>query len=203
MGSNLAIWGGLAVSQVDGPGSRVVLHTAGCSVGCRGCFNPHTHDQAAPGVTWWPPSELARQVYDVAVATGAKGVTISGGEPTDQMEALVTLLRHLRQRGFDSIVLFSGRKVEYLRAHRGFAQSVEQESLVDVLIDGPYMESKPEAEWNRGSANQRILPLTSRHEVEEFRSREVEIKVDTDGRVVLLGFPDQEMLDAVSGKESV
>jgi anaerobic ribonucleoside-triphosphate reductase activating protein len=78
-------------SLVDGPGERAVVHFAGCSIGCPGCFNPETHD----GQGW------ARTVQSVAseMLAISPRVTISGGEPTQQPFLLRLLLRELRAQG--------------------------------------------------------------------------------------------------------
>ncbi|RME55891.1 MAG: 4Fe-4S cluster-binding domain-containing protein, partial [Deltaproteobacteria bacterium] len=35
----------LPCSEVNGPGRRAVVWVQGCSLGCPGCFNPHTHSK--------------------------------------------------------------------------------------------------------------------------------------------------------------
>lgn len=194
----LKIYGDIVPSKVDGPGQRVVVHTAGCTVGCPGCFSPHTHNADGPNTKSISPADFAEQTVAAMKACGATGVTVSGGEPTDQLRALGLYLSELRLRGVDSIVLFSGRRIEWLRQQKRW-QMMEHCKLVDVLIDGPFNQKQMEEEWLRGSRNQRIIPLTDRHEVSQFQNREVEVFIHPETRkVTFLGFPDKDMIEAFS-----
>ena len=84
-----------------------------------------------------------------------RGVTLSGGEPFAQAEALVPLCRLLRADGYE-IAAFTGYTFEKLLA--GTDAQRELLSLVDVLIDGPFILAERSLELNfRGSRNQRVL----------------------------------------------
>ena len=131
--------GKIVPSDVDGPGTRSVVHFAGCSIGCPGCFNPHTHDQTNPLVWKADAHTCARAMVEVSPLA-----TISGGEPTDQIEALYDLLIALRAEGAESVVMFTGRRVEWLRTHRPLWNRIEAERLVDVVVDGPYVRKLDE-----------------------------------------------------------
>jgi anaerobic ribonucleoside-triphosphate reductase activating protein len=59
---------------------------------------------------------------------------------------------------------------------------------LDVLIDGRYVASERLATGLRGSANQRIHLLTSRHTLAEVEATPVaEIRIASTGEVVLTG----------------
>ena len=197
--NKLAIWGGLAISKVDGPGRRAVIHTAGCSIGCPGCFNPHTHDVTKPGVSFVSAYDFAFEVAKFVEVNGLDGLTISGGEPTDQMDALVEFLRVVRWEGVDSIVMFSGRRRAWLEKHRTMWAEIVDCELIDVLIDGPFDRNRLAAAGLRGSENQEIHMITSQHEQSDFNMRGVEIQIDSTGNVIVLGFPEQEMLNELVG----
>ncbi|WP_265296149.1 4Fe-4S cluster-binding domain-containing protein [Streptomyces sp. SHP 1-2] len=72
-----------------GPGPRLGVWFQGCTLACPGCMSRHTWDGRGGG---------ARSVADVlelwsaALAAGARGLTVSGGEPLQQPEALAALL---------------------------------------------------------------------------------------------------------------
>ena len=70
-------------SIVDGPGVRMVLWTQGCPHHCEGCHNPQTHafDQGK----LYDVNDLVRQIRKEPLQTG---LTLSGGEPFGQSEAL-------------------------------------------------------------------------------------------------------------------
>jgi anaerobic ribonucleoside-triphosphate reductase activating protein len=66
---------------------------------------------------------------------GVEGISISGGEPTAQLPALVKFLERLRAMTDWSVLVFSGRsRAEILRLPQGPALL----ACTDVLIDGPY-----------------------------------------------------------------
>ena len=90
-----------------------------------------------------------------------QGVTISGGEPFDQPQALIELLRGLREwrsglpREVD-LLCYSGRSKRHLEArHRPVLD------LLDAVITGPFVASRAPGKIWRGSANQRLVPLST------------------------------------------
>ncbi|MCA9796206.1 MAG: 4Fe-4S cluster-binding domain-containing protein, partial [Candidatus Eremiobacteraeota bacterium] len=77
-------------SRANGPGPRAVVWVQGCSLGCAGCFNPHTHDFQAG--RWLPVPDLVEQLRGLPV----QGLTISGGEPLQQARAVGALVSRLK-----------------------------------------------------------------------------------------------------------
>lgn len=135
-------------SIVDGPGIRAVVFCQGCLRNCRGCHNPETWD--INGGTEMCVEEVEKAIKSNPLC---KGVTYSGGEPFLQAKELCELTRKLS--GYE-IAVYSGFTFDELL--RGTAEQWELLSLIDVLIDGPYEESKRTLELSfRGSGNQRIL----------------------------------------------
>lgn len=184
--------GDIVPSDVDGPGTRAMIHFAGCSLACPGCFNPHTHALMGPGVWSGDAQSVARDMVAVSPL-----VSISGGEPTDQPEALYELLVALRDAGAESVVLFTGRRVEWLEK-RSPVLWVAMQLLIDVVIDGPFIQARMESnQVMRGSSNQRIITLTDAYTEDDFRDRDVQVLVEGD-RLVVTGFPDADLLEAFS-----
>lgn len=78
-------------SVSDGPGIRTVVYLQGCTHYCDGCHN----------LTTWDPDhgqdyniqELARELQE---NTFNKKITISGGEPFFQKEAVIALVKELK-----------------------------------------------------------------------------------------------------------
>ena len=128
------------VTRAEGPGARYALWLQGCSIRCPGCCNPHLFDPAggervAAGVL------LAEME---AVRGEIEGITVLGGEPMDQPEGLLPVLRGARDLGL-SVVVFSGFTLEDLRA-RPDAAVQDVLATIDVLVDGRYEASRPETE---------------------------------------------------------
>jgi len=146
---------------VLGPGRRVGIWTQGCSIHCAGCVSRDTWDPLGghdAGV-----DEIVERVDAWEREDGAlDGVTISGGEPFDQPEALDTLLAGLdawrRERGLDGVDLlcYSGYPLARLRSRHAAALA-----RLDAVIPNPFVEARaPGGRW-RGSDNQQLVPLTA------------------------------------------
>ena len=88
------------------------------------------------------------------------GVTISGGEPFDQPEALLALLKELAEWRAEAgvvfdILLYSGYSEARLKR-----DSTEHLSLVDALVAGPFRERSGGEKPFCGSDNQRMITLS-------------------------------------------
>jgi anaerobic ribonucleoside-triphosphate reductase activating protein len=172
-------------SRANGPGTRFVVWVQGCTLACPGCFNPATH--AADGAAQQTDVEaLADDIAGEAAAGAIDGVTISGGEPFEQPDGLLALARALRRRAPAlSILVFSGfARAEIERTPRGREVLAE----IDVLVDGRYVERRRVASGLRGSANQVVHLLTSRHARPEVDATPVaEVVIGPDGEVQVTG----------------
>ena len=175
-------------SRANGPGLRSVIWFQGCTLGCPGCFNPGTHAPHAGTET--DTAFLAAMI--LSSAHGITGVSISGGEPFQQPEALLDLLIRLHGSGLSRLV-FSGYTLKEIEA-----QPLGPAILthLDVLIAGRYVQMRNHGRDLLGSSNQRIHLLTGRHAMEEFEGiPTTEIIVRPDGSITLTGvvparFPD-------------
>jgi anaerobic ribonucleoside-triphosphate reductase activating protein len=86
----------------------------------------------------------------------ADGVTISGGEPFDQPDALLNILRALKSRFLGDILVYTGHAFETVSA-----VIAQAPGLIDVLISGPYDASASQSFALRGSDNQRLHCLSN------------------------------------------
>ncbi len=134
-----------------GYGRRVGIWTQGCSIHCPGCVSRDT----------WDAEPRHRIALDELLAgcagwlAEADGVTISGGEPFDQPDALRELLKLLRVRQAGDLLVFSGYPHERL-----FAEHADILTLADVLISEPFVAQAGQTLALRGSDNQRVFLLT-------------------------------------------
>lgn len=93
-------------SLVDGPGIRTVLFMQGCDIRCEGCHNQSAWDiKDGKKVS---VRTLAKELNEKVIN---KKITISGGEPLLQKEALVELINQLNKMNFD-IALYTGHNKE-------------------------------------------------------------------------------------------
>jgi anaerobic ribonucleoside-triphosphate reductase activating protein len=178
---------------VLGPRKRVGVWFEGCSLGCVGCISQHTWKQSQENKT------TIEEVVKEVCGFDTKRVTISGGEPFEQPEALLALLQALRDKGFNDILLYSGYEFAYLQKH--FGEILE---LLDALIDGRFEKSQESKEAYRGSANQRLYILNEalRPLYEEFKQsakRELQI-LDKNDQLYVLGIPKiEDSKDIING----
>ena len=147
----LRIAGTVGESIVDGPGIRYVLFTQGCPHGCVGCHNPQTHDFAGGKEV-----SVDTLLADITKNAFVKAVTLSGGEPFCQAEALAQLAVTLKEKGYH-LMCYTGYTFEQL------LQKPEARPLLDcldLLVDGPFVLERKNIELKfRGSDNQRVLDV--------------------------------------------
>ena len=168
-----------------GPGARIGIWFQGCSIRCNGCVSMDT----------WDPRRGETTVAAVLAILDpwlreADGITVSGGEPFDQPEALHLLLTALRGDHAGDILVYSGYPLEALPVERF-------DGLVDVLVTDPFDAGVSQTLALRGSDNQRLTPLTplgrSRYGSEVVangRADTLEVMFDDEtGVVFLAGVP--------------
>jgi anaerobic ribonucleoside-triphosphate reductase activating protein len=193
---------GLGVSRLHfpvttlGPGRRAAIWLQGCSIHCPGCVS---RDTWAPAAALTEVAAVADWIEDQA-DDGLTGITVSGGEPLDQPEQLGALLTDLRRRprtADKDVLLYTGYAYGAVaRRHQAVL------SLVDAVISGPYLESRPSRHRWMGSGNQVLTLLTGRAR-ERFTdpagSRQVQVSADG-GKIWMIGIPDRgdlELLQAL------
>jgi anaerobic ribonucleoside-triphosphate reductase activating protein len=198
MGEGLTVRVGARVpsTEAEGPGRRYALWVQGCSLRCRGCCNPHLF--APAGGTAVPVALLLDEVRRAQAdsRSAIEGVTLLGGEPFEQAGALAPFAEGVRALGL-SVVAFTGYRLEELRAPPLAGPPVARLlGAVDVLVDGRYEASRPEASrpWV-GSRNQRFHYLTARYSRAIERAgpdgpvQTVEVRLTPDGRLSANGWP--------------
>ncbi|OEH86899.1 anaerobic ribonucleoside-triphosphate reductase activating protein [Desulfuribacillus stibiiarsenatis] len=138
-------------SIVDGKGIRLVAFLQGCLFGCEGCHNPKLQELSG-GIE--VTDEEFTQLILKQVNPLHRGITISGGEPTLQAEALEKVLRIVKAAKPQlDIWVFSGNTFENVK-------DLPMMQYVDVLVDGPFILEKKSLSLNfRGSTNQRVIDM--------------------------------------------
>ena len=182
----------VSCTQALGPGRRAVVWVQGCPLNCRGCLAPN-----------WIPFIPARQMTPDQILErldldAITGLTFSGGEPMEQAAGLSVLVRLARQKKDLDLICFTGYRYERLLQDPPNTGVPELLAEVDVLIDGPFIQSLNDSVGLRGSSNQRVIHLTSRLKEYDLESstRNVEIRV-TDGELRFIGVPTPGILSAM------
>ena len=147
----------------DGPGVRVSLFVSGCTHRCKGCFNEEAQNFSY-GEPFTPAVEEA--LLEDLAPDYVDGLTLLGGEPFEPVNqrALLPFLRRVRERFPQKDVwAYTGYvyEEELLRESRARCEVTDELlSLVDVLVDGEFVEEEKDITLLfRGSANQRLIDL--------------------------------------------
>lgn len=133
-----------------GPGRRIGIWFQGCSIRCPGCISMDTwaHGRGTTTV-----DEVIRSIS--AWSAIADGITISGGEPFDQPEALFELTARIRDLLETDILVFTGYEWNAVSD-----QVAGSPGLIDALVSGPFAREETQTLALRGSDNQELHLLT-------------------------------------------
>ena len=137
-----------------GPGMRFVIWTQGCKRNCAGCVSPDFRP-LTDGYT----IDTNNLVNQICNCIHIDGITISGGEPFLQSEALLELLTNISSKRPElDVIVFTGNVLEELCDKN----SVALLNHIDLLVDGEYKSDLYCNVGLRGSSNQRFHYLTPR-----------------------------------------
>ncbi len=179
-----------SISEIYGPGKRFVIWTQGCNLKCKGCWNKET----------WSFKEnlifIPRKLLDkILKYEDIEGITILGGEPLLQKESLFDFIKLVKKETDLSIMLYTGfEKDEFTTLDKKII------SKIDILIAGRYIEKKRDLflTW-RGSRNQKIEFISDKYNKNDipFESNMIEIDINPNGSIKLMGYPNKKMLDLI------
>ncbi|MBQ4563987.1 MAG: radical SAM protein [Lachnospiraceae bacterium] len=177
-------------TKVLGPGMRAAIWLQGCKRRCKGCMSPASrplHGGTLAGI-----SSVANAILSLE---DIEGITVSGGEPFLQPEALCTLLGMIREKADLGVIIYTGYTHEQLRQMQNRYIDQILDELTDLLIDGEYVDELNDGKSLRGSSNQRILYLTDRYlpykDIYDAEVRNVEAMI-SEREVFFVGIPNRE-----------
>lgn len=173
-----------------GPGRRLGIWFQGCSLRCEGCISVDTW---ATAKTLIPIEQLMRTLSSYLPLID--GITISGGEPFDQFEALLAIVVQLRKKTKVDILVYTGYSVEYI------SEQLQQiKPYIDVLISDPFQRQSSQTLRLRGSDNQRLHCFTSQA-IEKYayyqqavttEDKVLDVMFDAEGVVWFAGIPRRD-----------
>ena len=177
-----------------GPFIRHALWVQGCPLHCPGCMTPDAKPFDAGDEVAGDEVAVDALAEEISAQSDIEGLTVTGGEPFAQAAALAELAARVRTRGNLGLIVYTGYRLEDLHLSarddptiRGFLEQI------DLLVDGPYIEALNDGAALKGSANQRVIPLTARYmdQLQLYgpnRTRTVELHLDV-GWDMLVGVP--------------
>lgn len=130
----------------DGPGNRLVYHLSGCSLRCPWCSNPEGKSRGA-GKCYTVEEVAAEAISAVPMFFDGGGVTLTGGEVTEQFEAVRELLTQLKKAGIHTCIETNGM-------HPRLAELAK---LVDYLIMDVKHPDDAAHEQTVGVSNRTVL----------------------------------------------
>lgn len=173
-----------------GPGRRLGIWFQGCSLRCEGCISVDTWATAKELI---PVDQLMIELSSYLPLVD--GVTISGGEPFDQFEALLAIVVQLREKTKVDILVYTGYGIEDITD-----QLQQIKHYIDVLISDPFQRQSSQTLRLRGSDNQRLHCFTSQA-IEKFtyyqrtlttEDKVLDVMFDAEGVIWFAGIPRRD-----------
>ncbi|HIK15838.1 MAG TPA: radical SAM protein [Leptolyngbyaceae cyanobacterium M33_DOE_097] len=184
----LNIMGYVDESEVNGPGCRAVVWVQGCLRECPGCFNPGSWSFEINQLI-----TIEALLEKILSNPRNEGVTFSGGEPFWQAPALAELAKQAKTHGLN-VMSFTGFTLEQLRSEYAPAGAQALLDELDILIDGPYVESQAihSPDSLVASRNQRVHVFNPQFcDRLTWASDQMEIHILKDGSRLITGYRGQ------------
>lgn len=160
-------WAEIKTNDIaNGEGVRTSLFVSGCRHHCKNCFNSITWDFGYGNLF---TEETMEEIFDSVDHDWINGITLLGGEPfePENQKVLVPFLVMFREKFPNKNVwCYTGFTFEEIlgatepKSRAATDISKEMLSLIDVLVDGPFIEDLHSITLKfRGSSNQRIIDI--------------------------------------------
>lgn len=144
----------------NGDGIRISLFVSGCRIHCPGCHNQSAWNFDS-GKIFTP--DTIKIILKSLESETISGLSILGGEPLDkrnQSEVLkLILILRSKFKNSKSIWLFTGYTIDDLLIDQDQIYVREILFNVDMIVDGPFIESEKVLGEFRGSKNQRFIKV--------------------------------------------
>ena len=175
-----------------GPNKRFALWVQGCNRKCKNCMSPDS--QPINGGTLFQTKQIVGEIRLAIKNDNIEGITISGGEPFMQADAIVEILKEVKKTNDLGVIMYTGMVFDELK---NMQEESVQELLeqCDLLVDGEYIDELNDDKSLRGSSNQNVIVLTDRYKnvIDKFYGldkRQIEIPVNSANRK-MIGIPSR------------
>ena len=191
MNDKLRLYMKAPCSEVLGPYKRFIVWVQGCNKRCKGCIA-----KDAWALDGGERVEVDNLVQQILQQDAIEGITISGGEPFHQQEALCELIARVRERKDIGVIIYTGMRYSEIET-TALAHSA------DIIIDGEYIEELNDNKSLRGSSNQNVICLTDRYKdiLSQYygvQGRKIELLL-SDGATQMIGIPSKEFEQIIGG----
>jgi anaerobic ribonucleoside-triphosphate reductase activating protein len=173
-------------SEIYGPGIRSVFWTQGCTLACKGCWNTQYWSSKGGGEI-----EVSQILSELDNLKGIEGITLLGGEPLQQSNASLELIRGCKERGL-SVFLYTGYDPSE------FDETMQAcFELSDIAVTGRFVQELRDTtlRW-RGSLNQQVHFISGRYNQSVLEERtEVECHILPNGNLTIVGYAEPDFLN--------
>ena len=155
-----------AIKKTDvanGPGVRVSLFVSGCTHHCKGCFNSETWDFDYGQLY---TQAVENEILKALEPSYIRGFTALGGEPFEEknryvvLELMRKIKEHFPEKDIWCYTGYDYEKDLLLWIQKGRSEVAEMLGLIDVLVDGEFVEEQKNLKLAfRGSMNQRLIDV--------------------------------------------
>ena len=149
----------------NGPGVRVSIFFSGCSFRCKGCWSA-TAQNPRMG------EEFTESTVDMVLSDcdhpSVAGLSVLGGEPFENMEAVESLLKAFRDRFGDTktVWMWTGFYWDEIMQDPAKTRLLQ---YIDVLVDGRFEISQRDTKLRfRGSSNQSVIDVRKSIKADEI-----------------------------------
>jgi len=173
-----------------GEGKRIGIWVQGCTLRCKGCVNKTLWSRTKGKSI--PVLDLFNWIF--SIQHEFDGITISGGEPFQQYEQLISFLHLIKIKTRLGVNTFTGyylKELNVLFPDRLFSK------YMDYLIDGRYIEFQHENKNIKGSSNQTLYKFINGIPVrqnEKIITNKWSIKISKENQIYMAGIPKKDEL---------
>ncbi len=174
-----------------GEGKRIGIWVQGCNLKCKGCVNK---------TLWNSKGGKTISVVDVfnwvaSIQNDFDGITVSGGEPFQQYEQLISFLHLVKTKTNLTVYCFSGYYLNELEEK--FPDKLFLK-YIDYLVDGRYIEEEHENTNVKGSENQSVFRIIDEVPVKQNKtsaSKKWSVNISNNNRIYMTGVPKKNELE--------
>lgn len=149
---NYANW--IKFDVTNTKGISTTLFVSGCTHNCKGCFNKEAQDFEYGNLY---TEEFEEEFINFSKNENVNCIAILGGEPFQQDEDLLNLLKRLKKEVKKPIWVWSGFCFEEILENPDRRKLLD---CIDILIDGKFeLKNRNLKLRYRGSSNQRVIDV--------------------------------------------
>ena len=177
-------------SEIYGPGLRAVFWTQGCNLACKGCWNTQYWSKKGGNTIL-----VSRLLEELDSINGIEGITLLGGEPLQQAEASLQLIKGCKEKGL-TVFLYTGYDPSE------FDSAMQQcFDLSDIAVTGRFLQELRDTtlQW-RGSRNQQVHFISNAYDGSVLKEQtEVECHILPNGEIRMVGYAEPGLSSLLTG----